>query len=230
MWETVERLGFTSGNVLEPSMGVGNFFGLVPDKLRNSKLYGVELDSVTARIAQKLYPNANIQQKGFEKTEFSDSFFDVAVGNVPFGSYGVLDPKFDKLNLSIHNYFFAKTLDKVRPGGVMAFVTSKFTMDSRNPEVRKYLAERAELLGAVRLPNNAFLKNAGTETTMDILFLQKRDRPLDIEPDWVHLGVTEDGIPCNRYFIDNPEMLCGVMALDKHMNDKYGRDEAVLCR
>ncbi|GHV36111.1 hypothetical protein FACS18949_15130 [Clostridia bacterium] len=229
MWETIERLGFTSGNVLEPSMGVGNFFGLVPENLRRSKLYGVELDSVTARIAQKLYPNANIQQKGFEKTEFSDSFFDVAVGNVPFGSYGVHDSKFDKLNLSIHNYFFAKTLDKVRPGGVMAFVTSKFTMDEKTPKFRKYLAERAELLGAVRLPNTAFLKNAGTETTMDILFLQKRDRPLDIEPEWVHLGLTEDGIPVNRYFLDNPEMILGKMALDERMNNKYGRNDYTCC-
>lgn len=229
MWETIERLGFTSGNVLEPSMGVGNFFGLVPENLRRSKLYGVELDSVTARIAQKLYPNANIQQKGFEKTEFSDSFFDVAVGNVPFGSYGVHDSKFDKLNLSIHNYFFAKTLDKVRPGGVMAFVTSKFTMDEKTPKFRKYLAERAELLGAVRLPNTAFLKNAGTETTMDILFLQKRDRPLDIEPEWVHLGLTEDGIPVNRYFLDNPEMILGKMALDERMNNKFGRNDYTCC-
>jgi N12 class adenine-specific DNA methylase len=229
MWETIERLGFTSGNVLEPSMGVGNFFGLVPEDLRRSKLYGVELDGITARIAQKLYPNANIQQKGFEKTEFSDAFFDVAVGNVPFGSYGVLDPKYDKLNLSIHNYFFAKTLDKVRPGGVMAFVTSKFTMDEKTPKFRKYLAERVELLGAVRLPNTAFLKNAGTETTMDILFLQKRDRPLDIEPEWVHLGLTEDGIPVNRYFLDNPEMVCGKMALDEHMNNKFGRNDYTCC-
>ncbi|GHU89243.1 hypothetical protein FACS1894202_06990 [Clostridia bacterium] len=229
MWETIERLGFTSGNVLEPSVGVGNFFGLVPENLRNSKLYGVELDRMTAAIAKQLYPNANIQQKGFEETDFSDSFFDVAVGNVPFGQYGVLDKRYDKHDFSIHNYFFAKSLDKVRPDGVVAFVTSKFTMDERNPKVRKYLAERAELLGAVRLPNTAFLKNAGTETTMDILFLQKRDRPLDIEPDWVHLGVTEDGIPCNRYFLDNPEMVCGTMALDEKMNNKFGRNDYTCC-
>jgi N12 class adenine-specific DNA methylase/adenine-specific DNA methylase len=229
MWDTIGRMGFVKGNVLEPSMGVGNFYGLLPQSMAQSKLYGVELDSVTARIAQRLYPNANIQHTGFEKTEFSDAFFDLAVGNVPFGAYGVLDKRYEKHDFSIHNYFFAKALDKVRPGGVVAFVTSKFTMDEKNPHVRKYLAERAELLGAVRLPNNAFLKNAGTETTMDILFLQKRDRPLDIEPEWVHLGLTEDGIPVNRYFLDNPEMICGKMGLDEHMNNKYGRNDYTAC-
>jgi N12 class adenine-specific DNA methylase/adenine-specific DNA methylase len=229
IWETVERLGFTSGNVLEPGVGVGNFFGLLPDSMRGSKLYGVEADSVTARIAKQLYPHANIQGTGFEKTDFSDAFFDLAIGNVPFGEYSVADKRYDKHKFSIHNYFFAKALDKVRPGGVVAFVTSKYTMDSRDPKVRKYLAERAELLGAVRLPNNAFLKNAGTETTMDILFLQKRDRPLDIEPDWVHLGLTDDGIPCSRYFLDNPETVCGVMGLDAHMNNKFGRDDMTAC-
>ncbi|GHU87360.1 hypothetical protein FACS1894202_01510 [Clostridia bacterium] len=229
MWEAVERMGFKSGNILEPSCGIGNFMGLIPQDLWQSKLYGVELDGITARIANQLYPKANIQQTGFEKTEFSDAFFDLAIGNVPFGQYGVADNRYDKHHFSIHDYFFAKTLDKVRPGGVVAFITSKFTMDSKNPEVRKYLAQRAELLGAVRLPNNAFLKNAGTETTMDILFLQKRDRPLDIEPDWVHLGLTEDGIPVNRYYIDNPEMLCGTMALDERMNNKYGRDDYTAC-
>lgn len=195
MWDTIGRMGFEKGNILEPSMGVGNFYGLIPDSMRGSKLYGVELDDVTARIAQKLYPNANIQQTGFEKTIFPDAFFDLAIGNVPFGSFGVVDKRYEKYDFSIHNYFFAKALDQVRPGGVVAFVTSKFTMDERNPQVRKYLAERAELLGAVRLPNDTFLKNAGTETTMDILFLQKRDRPLDIEPEWLHLGLTNDGIP-----------------------------------
>jgi hypothetical protein len=229
MWETIERLGFKSGNILEPSMGVGNFYGLLPDELAKSKLYGVELDSVTASIAAHLYPNANIQQTGFEKTLFSDSFFDLAIGNVPFGEYGVSDKRYDQQSFSIHNYFFAKSLDKVRPGGIVAFVTSKYTMDERNPKVRKYIAQRAELLGAVRLPNNASLKNAGTETTMDILFLQKRDRPLDIEPEWVHLGLTDDGIPVNRYFLDNPEMVCGTMALDEHMNNKYGRDDCTAC-
>jgi N12 class adenine-specific DNA methylase/adenine-specific DNA methylase len=229
MWEAIGRMGFEKGNVLEPSMGIGNFFGLIPDAMKQSKLYGVELDSVTARIAQKLYPNANIQQTGFERTDFSDAFFDLAIGNVPFGSYGVIDKRYEKHDFSIHNYFFAKALDKVRPGGVVAFITSKFTMDERNPSVRKYIAERAELLGAVRLPNNAFLKNAGTETTMDILFLQKRDRPLDIEPDWVHLGLTDDEIPVNRYFLDNPEMVLGVMGLDERMNSKYGRNDMTAC-
>ena len=229
MWETIERMGFEKGNVLEPSMGVGNFYGLIPDSMRDSKLYGVELDSVTARIAQKLYPDANIQQTGFENTTFPDAFFDLAIGNVPFGDYGVMDKRYDKHKFSIHNYFFAKSLDQVRPGGVVAFLTSKFTMDSKDPSVRKYLAERAELLGAVRLPNDAFLKNAGTETTMDILFLQKRDRPLDIEPEWVHLGLTEEEIPVNRYFLDNPEMVCGTIALDERMNNKFGRTDYTAC-
>jgi N12 class adenine-specific DNA methylase len=229
IWETVERLGFKSGNVLEPSCGIGNFFGLVPESMRGSRLYGVELDGITARIAQKLYPRAAIQEAGFENTEFPDAFFDLAVGNVPFGDYGVIDSRYAKHGFSIHNFFFAKSLDKVRPGGVVAFITSKYTMDERNPKVRKYLAERAELLGAVRLPNNAFLKNAGTETTMDILFLQKRDRPLDVEPEWVHLGLTENGIPVNRYFLDNPEMVLGTMGPDERMNNKYGRGDMTAC-
>jgi N12 class adenine-specific DNA methylase len=229
IWETVERLGFKSGNVLEPSCGIGNFFGLVPESMRGSRLYGVELDGITARIAQKLYPRATIQEAGFENTEFPDAFFDLAVGNVPFGDYGVIDSRYAKHGFSIHNFFFAKSLDKVRPGGVVAFITSKYTMDERNPKVRKYLAERAELLGAVRLPNNAFLKNAGTETTMDILFLQKRDRPLDVEPEWVHLGLTENGIPVNRYFLDNPEMVLGTMGPDERMNNKYGRGDMTAC-
>ncbi|MDR1668373.1 MAG: N-6 DNA methylase, partial [Oscillospiraceae bacterium] len=229
IYETVERMGFKAGNILEPSCGVGNFFGLLPDSMAKSKLYGVELDSVTARIAKQLYPQANIKEMGFEKTDMPDSFFDLAVGNVPFGQYNVPDKRYDKHKFSIHDYFFAKSLDQVRPGGVIAFVTSKYTMDKQNPEVRKYIAQRAELLGAVRLPNDAFLKNAGTETTMDILFLQKRDRPMDIEPDWVHLGLTEDNLPVNRYFLDNPEMLLGTMALDKHMNDKYGRNDVTAC-
>ncbi|MDR1322594.1 MAG: DEAD/DEAH box helicase family protein [Gracilibacteraceae bacterium] len=229
IYAAIERLGFRAGNILEPSCGAGNFFGLLPDSMRGSRLYGVELDALTAQIAHLLYPKADIRQTGFEETEFSDAFFDLAVGNVPFGRYGVIDKRYDKHKFSIHNYFFAKALDKVRPGGIVAFITSKYTMDERSPKVRKYLAERAELLGAVRLPNNAFLKNAGTETTMDILFLQKRDRPLDIEPEWLHLGLTEDGIPLNRYFLDNPEMLCGVMALDERMNDKYGRGDMTAC-
>ena len=229
IWDTVERFGFRSGNVLEPSCGVGNFLGLVPESMRNAKMYGIELDSITARIAKKLYPNADIRHMGFEQTGFSDSFFDLAVGNVPFGDYGVVDKRYDKHKFSIHDYFFAKTLDQVRPGGIVCFLTSKFTLDKQNPTVRKYIAQRAELLGAVRLPNDAFLKNAGTETAMDLLILQKRDRVLDIEPEWVHLGLTNDGIPVNRYYLDNPEMVCGTIALDKRMNDKYGRDDYTTC-
>ena len=229
MYEAVEMLGFRAGNVLEPSCGVGNFFGMLPDIMKGSKLYGVELDNVTARIAQKLYPSADIRMMGYEDTDFPDAFFDLAIGNVPFGDYSVLDKRYDKHKFAIHDYFFAKTLDQVRPGGVIAFITSKYTLDKQNPTVRKYIAQKADLLGAVRLPNDAFLKNAGTETTMDILFLQKRDRPLDIEPDWVHLGLTDDGIPVNRYYLDNPEMILGKMALDKRMNDKYGRDDVTAC-
>jgi N12 class adenine-specific DNA methylase len=229
MYEAVERMGFKTGNILEPSCGVGNFFGLLPDSMHNSKLYGVEVDSLTARLAKHLYPQANIKATGFEKTDTPDAFFDLAIGNVPFGNYNVVDKRYDKHKFHIHDYFFAKALDQVRPGGVIAFVTSKYTMDKKNPDVRKYIAQRAEMLGAVRLPNDAFLKNAGTETTMDIIFLQKRDRPMDVEPEWVHLGMTEDGIPVNRYFLDNPEMMLGTMALDKRMNDKYGRDDVTAC-
>ena len=229
MYETVERMGFQTGNILEPSCGVGNFFGLLPESMSQSKLYGVELDSVTARIAKQLYPNANIKHTGFERTDTPDAFFDLAIGNVPFGDYGVFDKRYNKHKFAIHDYFFAKTLDQVRPGGVIAFITSKYTLDKQNPNVRKYIAQRADMLGAVRLPNNAFLKNAGTETTMDIIFLQKRDRPMDIEPDWVHLGLTDDGIPVNRYYLDNPEMVLGKMALDERMNNKYGNDNMTAC-
>jgi len=227
IYETVERLGFKSGNILEPSCGIGHFFGLLPDSMQDSRLYGVELDSVTARIAKQLYPNADIQQTGYEKTQFSDAFFDIAIGNVPFGGYGVLDKRY-KTNFLIHDYFFQKTLDKVRPGGIIAFITSKGTLDKQNPEVRKYIAQRAELLGAVRLPNNAFLKNAGTESTTDIIFLQKRDRPLDITPEWVHLGLTEDGLPLNRYFLDNPEMLLGKMTNGTGTR-MYGSENSTTC-
>jgi adenine-specific DNA methylase len=198
IYETIERMGFKTGNVLEPSMGVGNFFGLMPESMKDAKLYGVELDSVTGRIARQLYPQADITVAGFEKTNWPDNFFDVAVGNVPFGGYKVSDPKYDKgqtQSFLIHDYFFAKTLDQVRPGGVVAFITSKGTMDKANPTVRKYLAERAELLGAVRLPNDAFKANAGTEVTTDIIFLQKRERPITIEPDWVNLGKNYDFVP-----------------------------------
>ena len=213
IYDTVERMGFTTGNILEPACGVGNFFGLLPDSMQNSKLYGVELDSITGRIAKQLYPNANIAVTGFEKTHLPDSFFDLAIGNVPFGNYKLTDRQYDKHNFLIHDYFFAKALDQVRPGGVVAFVTSKGTMDKQSPDVRHYLAQRAELLGAVRLPNNAFAKNAGTEVTSDILFLQKRDRPIDADKDWVHLGTTEDGIPVNSYFADHLEMILGKMEM-----------------
>ena len=208
IYEAVENMGFQTGNILEPSMGIGNFFGMLPENMRGSRLYGVELDSITGRIAKQLYPNANITIAGFETTDRRD-FFDLAVGNVPFGQYKVNDPAYNKLGFNIHNYFFAKALDQVRPGGVVAFVTSRYSMDAQNPSVRKYLAQRADLLGAIRLPNTAFKANAGTEVVSDILFLQKRDRAIDIEPDWVHLGQTEDGYAINSYFLDHPEMVMG---------------------
>ena len=208
IYEAVENMGFQTGNILEPSMGIGNFFGMLPENMRGSRLYGVELDSITGRIAKQLYPNANITIAGFETTDRRD-FFDLAVGNVPFGQYKVNDPAYNKLGFNIHNYFFAKALDQVRPGGVVAFVTSRYSMDAQNPSVRKYLTQRADLLGAIRLPNTAFKANAGTEVVSDILFLQKRDRVIDIEPDWVHLGQTEDGYAINSYFLDHPEMVMG---------------------
>ena len=208
IYEAVGNMGFQTGNILEPSMGVGNFFGMLPEEMQSSRLYGVELDSITGRIAKQLYPKANITIAGFETTDRSD-FFDLAVGNVPFGQYKVNDPTYNKLGFNIHNYFFAKALDQVRPGGVVAFVTSRYSMDAQNPSVRKYLAQRADLLGAIRLPNTAFKANAGTEVVSDILFLQKRDRAMDIEPDWVHLGQTEDGYAINSYFLDHPEMVMG---------------------
>ncbi|KUO71677.1 MAG: hypothetical protein APF81_22835 [Desulfosporosinus sp. BRH_c37] len=226
IYKTVERMGFSSGNILEPACGVGNFFGLLPESMKESKLYGVELDSITGRIAKQLYPNADITVTGFEKTVLSDSFFDLAIGNVPFGQYKIADKRYEKHNFLVHDYFFAKALDQVRPGGIVAFITSKGTLDKKSTEVRRYLAQRAELLGAVRLPNNAFLKNAGTEVTSDILFLQKRDRPIDIEPDWVHLGQTEDSIPLNSYFVEHPEMVLGIMAFDDSM---YGNKSETTC-
>lgn len=226
MYACLANMGFQTGNILEPACGVGNFFGLVPDSMKNSKLYGIELDSITGRIAKQLYQKANIAVQGFEETNLPDSFFDITIGNVPFGSYGVADKKYDKYHFYIHDYFIAKALDKVRPGGIIAFITSKGTMDKQNPEVRKYIAQRAELLGAVRLPNNAFLANAGTEVTTDIIFLQKRDRVVDIEPDWVHLSTTQDGIPINRYFADNPDMVLGTMAYDERM---YGNVKETTC-
>ena len=211
IYEALDKMGFEKGNVLEPAMGIGNFFGMLPEKMAESRLYGVELDGITGRIAKQLYPNADIKISGFEKTDYPNDFFDVAIGNVPFGQYKVADKQYDKNNFLIHDYFFAKTLDKVRPGGVVAFVTSKGTMDKKSPEVRKYLAQRAELLGAVRLPNTAFKENAGTEVTSDIIFLKKRDRVMDIEPDWVHLSEDENGIAQNAYFAEHPEMIVGKM-------------------
>ena len=208
IYEAVDRMGFETGNILEPSMGVGNFFGMLPEKMRNSRLYGVELDPVSGRIAKQLYPKADITVGGFETTDRRD-FFDLAIGNVPFGQYQVNDKAYNKLNFSIHNYFFAKALDQVRPGGVVAFVTSRYTMDAKDSTVRRYLAQRAELLGAIRLPNDAFKKNAGAEVVSDIIFLQKRDRPLDIVPEWTQTGQTENDFAINRYFIDHPEMVLG---------------------
>lgn len=225
MYDAVEQMGFKTGNVLEPSCGVGNFFGMIPENLSGSRLYGVELDSITGRIAQQLYPKADITVAGFETTDRKD-FFDLAIGNVPFGAYKVQDKAYDRQNFMIHDYFFAKALDQVRPGGVVAFITSKGTMDKQNPEVRKYIAQRAELLGAIRLPNTAFKANAGTEVTSDIIFLQKRERPLDIEPDWVHLGRTDDGIPVNSYFAEHPEMVLGTMIRE---NSLYGGANETAC-
>ena len=213
IYNTVERMGFSTGNILEPACGIGNFFGLLPDNMADSRLYGIELDSITGRIAKQLYPNANIAITGFEKAELPDSFFDLAIGNVPFGNYKLSEKRYDSQGFLIHDHFFAKALDKVRPGGVVAFISSKGTMDKQSPEVRRYLAQRAELLGAVRLPNNAFLKNAGTEVTSDILFLQKRDRPIDVDRDWIYLDKNENDITLNRYFADHPEMILGKMEM-----------------
>ena len=221
IYDTLDRMGFEKGNVLEPAMGIGNFFGMLPEKMQESRLYGVELDGITGRIARQLYPKADIKISGFEKTDYPNDFFDVAVGNVPFGQYKVADKQYDKNNFLIHDYFFAKTLDKVRPGGVVAFVTSKGTMDKKSPEVRKYLAQRAELMGAVRLPNTAFKENAGTEVTSDILFFKKRDRVMDIEPDWVHLSEDANGIAMNTYFAEHPEMIVGKMEM---VSGPYGME------
>ena len=223
IYDAVERMGFHSGNILEPSMGVGNFFGMLPDSMADSRLYGVELDSITGRIAKKLYPQADITVAGFETTDRRD-FYDLAVGNVPFGQYKVNDKAYNKLGFSIHNYFFAKTIDQVRPGGIVAFVTSRYTMDSKDSTARKQMAERADLLGAIRLPNNAFRANAGTDVVSDIIFLQKRDRPIDHEPDWVQLGKTEDGFAINQYFVDHPEMVLGQLTLE---STQYGHDLTV---
>jgi type I restriction-modification system DNA methylase subunit len=226
IYTAIENMGFQTGNILEPAMGVGNFFGLVPQSMAKSKLYGVELDSITGRIAKQLYQSARISVQGFENTDLPDSFFDLAIGNVPFGQYRLADKTYDKYNFLIHDYFLAKTLDKVRPSGIIAFITSKGTMDKQSPEVRKYIARRAELIGAVRLPNNAFLSNAETDVTADIIFLQKRDRIIDVEPEWVQLSKTEDGIPINSYYATNPDMVLGKMVYDKSM---YGDEKETSC-
>lgn len=221
MYDAIEKMGFTKGNILEPSMGIGNFFGMMPDSMKESRLYGVELDGITGRIAKQLYPQADVQIKGFEKTDYPNDFFDIAIGNVPFGQYKVADRVYDKNNFLIHDYFFAKTLDKVRPGGVVAFITSKGTMDKASPDVRRYLAQRADLLGAVRLPNTAFKANAGTGVTSDILFFQKRDRMVEREPDWVHLSENADGIALNSYFAEHPEQIVGKMEM---VSGPYGME------
>ena len=221
IYDAVENMGFQTGNILEPSMGVGNFFGMLPESMKSSRLYGVELDSITGRIAKQLYPKADITVAGFETTDRKD-FFDLAVGNVPFGQYQVSDRAFDKFGFSIHNYFFAKALEQVRPGGVVAFVTSRYTMDAKDSAARKYIAQRADFLGAIRLPNNAFKANAGTDVVSDIIFLQKRDRPIEIEPDWLHTGANADGFAINRYFIDHPEMILGRQTSE---STQYGRQD-----
>ena len=226
IYQAIENMGFKTGNVLEPACGIGNFFGLVPDSMKDSKLYGVELDSITGRIAKQLYQSANIAVQGYEEANLPDSFFDLAIGNVPFGSYGIADKRYDKNHFLIHDYFFAKTLDKVRPGGIIAFITSKGTLDKRNPAVRKYIAQRTDLIGAIRLPNNAFTANAGTQVTSDIIFLQKRDCPIETDPDWVHLSQTKDGIPINSYFAANPDMVLGTMTFDNMM---YGNQSETTC-
>ncbi|ERI90691.1 helicase protein [Clostridiales bacterium oral taxon 876 str. F0540] len=217
MYKAIESFGFKTGNILEPSMGVGNFFAKLPDSMEGSKLYGVELDDISGRISKQLYQKANIKIQGFEQSDFSDNFFDVAIGNVPFGDYKLYDPKYEKYNFLIHDYFFGKALDKVRPGGIVAFITSKGTLDKENNSVRKYLAERADLIGAIRLPNTAFKANANTDVTTDIIFLQKRERVSVNEPNWLHVGLTEDKVPVNDYFIDNPDMLLGKMIFDQRM-------------
>ena len=223
VYSALSQMGFQTGNILEPACGVGNFIGMLPDSMAGSKAYGVEIDSISGRIAQQLYQNSRIAVDGFEKVQMPDSFFDVAVGNVPFGDFKVLDKQYDKYHWLIHDYFFGKTLDKVRPGGIVAFITSKGTMDKENSAVRKYLAQRADLIGAIRLPDNAFKRNAGTEVTSDIIFLQKRDRMTDIEPDWVHLDTDENGIRMNSYFVQHPDMVLGNMVME---STRFGMDSA----
>ena len=221
IYKAMEQMGFKEGNLLEPSCGIGNFIGMLPDTMQDSKIYGVELDTISAGIAQQLYQKTTIAAQGFEETNLPDSFFDGVVGNVPFGDFKVSDKRYDKHKFLIHDYFFAKSLDKLRPGGVMALVTSKGTMDKETLAVRKYIAQRAELLGAIRLPNNTFKGNAGTEVVSDILILQKRDRLIDIEPDWVHLDTDENGIKMNSYFVQHPEMILGEM---KIVSGRFGME------
>jgi hypothetical protein len=223
MYKALSQMGFQTGNILEPACGVGNFIGMIPDSMADSKAYGVEIDSISGRIARQLYQNSSIAVDGFEKVDMPDSFFDIAVGNVPFGDFKVLDRRYDKHKWLIHDYFFGKTLDKVRPGGIVAFITSKGTMDKENSAVRKYLAQRADLIGAIRLPDNAFKRNAGTDVTSDIIFLQKRDRMTDIEPDWVHLDTDENGIRMNSYFAAHPDMILGDMVME---STAFGMDSA----
>ena len=221
--KTIANMGFKKGNILEPACGIGNFIGMLPNDLANSKIYGVELDSISGRIARQLYQKSSIAIQGFEKTNLPISFFDVAIGNVPFGDFKILDKKYDKNNFLIHDYFFAKTIDKVRPGGVIAFIISKGTLDKENPNVRKYIAQRADLLGTIRLPNNTFKDNAGTEVTSDIIFLQKRDSITDIEPEWVHLGIDSNGKKMNNYFVENPDMIMGNMEM---ISSRFGLEPA----
>ena len=227
MYKALESMGMKDGNILEPSCGVGNFLGMIPDTLKDCKLYGIEVDSISGRIARQLYQKSSIAVQGYENTELPDSFFDGAIGNVPFDSLKLLDKRYDKHNFLIHDYFFAKTLDKVRPGGIVAFITSKGTLDKENPSVRKYIAQRADLLGAIRLPNNTFKDNAGTKVTSDIIFLQKRDSITDLEPDWVYLDIDENGIKMNKYFVDNPDMVCGNMKME---STRYGMDSTCEAR
>ena len=225
IYDALQNMGFQRGNILEPSCGIGNFIGLKPEAFSDSRIYGVELDSISGRIAQQLYQNASIAVQCFEKTELPDSFFDVAIGNVPFGNFKIMDKRYDKHNFLIHDYFFARTLDKVRPGGIIAFITSKGTLDKENPNVRKYLAQRADLIGAIRLPNDPFKAAAGTDVTSDIIFLQKRDTMAIEEPSWVHLGTDENGLKMNQYFIDNPDMILGRM---QEISGPFGPETACL--
>ena len=221
IYKAMEQMGFKEGSILEPSCGIGNFIGMLPQSMENSRVYGVEIDKISAGIAQQLYQRSSIAAQPFEEAEIPDSFFDGVVGNVPFGDFSVADKRYDKNHFLIHDYFFAKSLDKLRPGGVMALVTSKGTMDKESPAVRKYIAQRAELLGAIRLPNNTFKGNAGTEVVSDILILQKRDRIVDIEPDWVHLDTEENGIRMNSYFVEHPEMILGDMQM---VSGRFGQE------